>query len=141
MASEPTIPLPPRELDQIELIDTSLSFPTFTAHTAWTLGCLLRSKLVAFTKPTVIDISLAQGNHCLFHAVTHSGTTPDNDSWVARKRNTVLRWGRSTWYMHNQFAADEETFAAKFGLGQEAGKYAIHGGGKIDSQCVGSMLC
>ena len=54
---------------------------------------------------------------------------PDNDHWVARKRKTVLRFGQSTWFMHNKFAGDEVAFAAKFGLGGSAGEYAIHGGG------------
>ncbi|GAB1743539.1 hypothetical protein D0862_03008 [Hortaea werneckii] len=129
MASEPTIPMPPRELDQIDSIDRSLLFPGFTSQTAWTLGSALRTKLLAFAKPCVIDISLAHGNHCLFHATTHSGTAPDNDSWVARKRNTVLRFGSSTWLMHNKFQGDEPAFAAKYGLGDSAGNYAIHGGG------------
>ena len=129
MAAEPIIPVAPREPDEIELIDNSLAFPTFTAQTAWNLGYLLRTKLMAFAKPTVIDISLAHSNHCLFHCTTHSGTTPDNDNWVVRKRNTVLRWGNSTWVMHNKFAGDEFAFATKFSLGQDAGKYAIHGGG------------
>ncbi len=31
--------------------------------------------------------------------------------------------------MHNKLAGDEATFAAKFALGQNAGQYAIHGGG------------
>ena len=31
--------------------------------------------------------------------------------------------------MHNRFAGDEAEFAAKFALGQNAGDYAIHGGG------------
>ena len=31
--------------------------------------------------------------------------------------------------MHNKFAGDEVAFAAKFALGQNAGDYAIHGGG------------
>ncbi len=128
-AAEPTIPMPPRELEAIEHIDNSLTFPTFTPQTAWTLGCALRTKLLAFAKPCVIDISLAHGNHCLFHATTHAGTTVDNDHWVTRKRNTVLRWGSSTWYMHNKFAGDEAAFAAKFALGEGAGSYAIHGGG------------
>ncbi|EMC92321.1 hypothetical protein BAUCODRAFT_285172 [Baudoinia panamericana UAMH 10762] len=129
MAAELTIQAPPRELDAIELIDNSLVFPAFTAQTAWSLGAALRTKLLAFPKPTVIDISLAHGMHCLFHAVTHSGTTPDNDTWVSRKRNTVLRWGNSTWYMHNKYAGDEAAFQAKFSLGSTAGSYAIHGGG------------
>ena len=129
MASEPTIPMPPRDLEEITTIDNSLSFPTFTSHTAWVLGSLLRTRLLAFAKPAVIDISLAHGNHCLFHAVTHSGTAPDNDSWVARKRNTVLRFGASTWFQHNKYKGDEAAFAAKFALGSKAGEYAIHGGG------------
>jgi uncharacterized protein (UPF0303 family) len=129
MDNEPHIPLPSHDLEEIHLIEDSLTFPTFTSQTAWTLGSLLRTKLVAFPKPTVIDISLAHSNHCLFHCTTHSGTTPDNDHWVARKRNTVLRWGISTWYMHNKFSGDEAGFAAKFALGQHAGQYAIHGGG------------
>lgn len=128
-AAEPTIPMPPRELDQIDTIDHALAFPSFTAQTAWSFGAALRTKLLAFSKPVVIDISLAHGQHCLFHATTHSGTTPDNDSWVSRKRATVLRFGSSTWYMHNKFAGDEPAFAAKYGLGPNAGNYAIHGGG------------
>lgn len=121
--------MPPREIEEIELLDKSLSFPVFTSQTAWAFGSALRTKLLAFAKPCVIDISLAHSNHCLFHCTTHLGTTPDNDTWVARKRNTVLRWNSSTWYMHNKYAGDEVAFAAKFSLGQNAGQYAIHGGG------------
>ncbi|KAK5110460.1 hypothetical protein LTR62_005811 [Meristemomyces frigidus] len=129
MATEPSIPMPPRDLEAIEHIDSTLTFPSFTAQTAWTLGVALRNKLLAFPKPCVIDISLAHGNHCLFHATTHPGTTIDNDHWVSRKRNTVLRWGQSTWYAHNKFSGGEAAFAAKFALGARAGEYAIHGGG------------
>lgn len=128
MATEPTLPAPPRDLSEIEYLDQSLAFPEFTSNTAWTLGSLLRARLLAFAKPTVIDISLTHG-HCLFHATTHSGTNPDNDVWVARKRNTVVRFGQSTWYMHNKFAGDETAFAAKYALGVRAGEFAIHGGG------------
>lgn len=129
MSAEPVIPMPPRELEQIEHIDSSLAFPAFTAETAWQLGTALRAKLTPFAKPCVIDISLAHGNHCLFRTATRSGTAPDNDNWVSRKRNTVLRWGQSTWYMHNKFQGDENAFKAKYMLGEKAGEFAIHGGG------------
>lgn len=129
MATEPVIPMPPREPEEISIIDNALSFPTFTAETAWTVGSRLRAKLLAFSKPVIIDISLAHGKHCLFRAATHSGTTPDNDYWVSRKRNTVLRFGTSTWLQHNKYQGDEVAFAAKFSLGSTAGDYAIHGGG------------
>lgn len=41
----------------------------------------------------------------------------------------MLRWGVSTWYMHCKFDGDEKAFAEKYGLGPDAGSYAIHGGG------------
>lgn len=126
---EPSIPLPPTTPAEIDHIDRSLLFPAFTASTAWTLGSALRNKLLAYAKPCVIDISLAQGNHCLFHATTHSGTAPDNDLWVQRKRAAVLRWSVSSYSLGRKFEHDEAAFQAKFMLGETAGQYAIHGGG------------
>jgi len=41
----------------------------------------------------------------------------------------VLRWGVSTWYMHCKFGGDEVAFREKYGLGNSAPEYAIHGGG------------
>jgi uncharacterized protein (UPF0303 family) len=64
-----------------------------------------------------------------FYQVTHSGTALDNDFWVSRKRAAVIRFGASTWRLHNQFEGDEEKFKAKIGLGETATQYAIHGGG------------
>ncbi|KAH9909695.1 hypothetical protein F4778DRAFT_775610 [Xylariomycetidae sp. FL2044] len=125
-----TIPPPPRDLEEIASIDKSLIFPSFTASTAWALGTTLRQKLATCfpSKPAVIDISLAWGQHCLFHSVTGPpGTGPDNDSWVARKRNTVLRFGVSSWYMQVKMGGDERAFAEKYAL--ERREYAIHGGG------------
>ena len=55
---------------------------------------------------------------------------PENDNWVARKRNFVLRFGWSTLAGHHFFdQGNEETFKARFQLGETAGDYAIHGGG------------
>ncbi|KAE9397071.1 DUF336-domain-containing protein [Gymnopus androsaceus JB14] len=107
---------PPRDLNAITRVEQS-----------WAID--LRTRLLEFPTPAVINISLANSNQLLFHSVTRSGTQPDNDSWVARKRATVLRWGFSTWYMHNKLAGDEAAFAAKYMLGDSAGQYAIHGGG------------
>lgn len=55
---------------------------------------------------------------------------PDNETWVARKRNSVMRWNTATWFLSCKFGQDEALFASKFGMSTEqAGKYAIHGGG------------
>jgi len=121
--------LTPKQLEEITKIENSLQFTRFTVDDAWALGNALRTRLLAIPKPVVINIALANTNQLLFHTCTHSGVMPDNDLWVARKRKTVLRWGVSTWYMHNKFSGDEVAFAAKYGLGATGGEYAIHGGG------------
>jgi len=120
---------PPRDLESIARIDASLIFEHFTTADAWALGSALRERLLPIPLPVVIDISLANQNQTLFRCCTHSGVMPDNDSWVSRKRKTVLRWGVSTWYMGCKFDGDEVAFREKYGLGNSAGEYAIHGGG------------
>ena len=58
------------------------------------------------------------------------GVPPDNDTWISRKVRTVFRYGVSTWQMHWTFGGDENAFRAKNGFAeQEAGQYAIWGGG------------
>ncbi|KAJ5928978.1 hypothetical protein N7466_007934 [Penicillium verhagenii] len=140
------------------LIDLEASpeqtFRTFTADTAWTLGNAIRTRILSLPdgqrKPALISIALATAPsaggslHTLFQSVTESGTILDNENWVRRKRNTVLRWGVSSWTMRQKVAsglgfatsaeAIEGSFVKKFALasgngGAVADDYAIHGGG------------
>ncbi|KAH6624126.1 hypothetical protein B0J18DRAFT_465376 [Chaetomium sp. MPI-SDFR-AT-0129] len=132
-------------------------FHHFNADTAWTLGTTLRTKLLSLPasqrKPAVISITSATAAdppHVLFQCATEPGTLPDNEHWVRRKRNTVLRWGLSSWTMRQKITAGlaakagrdgvvtadevEEALVRKFGLasgsgGAVADEYAIHGGG------------
>lgn len=110
----------------------SLTFDQFTADDAWTLGCLLRQRLLPLAaegKPTLVSIALANSQHVVFQCAVGSGTQPDNEVWVARKRATALRFGCSSWLMHCKFRGDEELFRAKYGLDPAAAAgYAIHGG-------------
>ncbi|OQD66323.1 hypothetical protein PENDEC_c048G01467 [Penicillium decumbens] len=128
------------------------TFNTFTTSTAWTLGTALRERILNLPdnqrKPALISIALATATgggppHVLFQCATDSGTIPENENWVRRKRNTVLRWGFSSWAMRQKVvlgagsaAADvvEATFVKKYALasangGAVADDYAIHGGG------------
>ncbi|KAL0935915.1 DUF967 domain protein [Colletotrichum truncatum] len=129
------IPLPPSDMDEIKQECDSFTLSSFTAEDAFELGHFLHARLLPFAlvnkKPTVVSIALANGGgQVLFQTAVGSGTLADNETWVQRKRNSVLRWGSSTWWLHNKFAGDEVRFAALFGMGAEqAGKYAIHGGG------------
>nr|GAT59210.1 predicted protein [Mycena chlorophos] len=130
----PSLTLPPNDVAAIAAIEDELVFTSFTADTAWELGNALRTRLLEFPGPAVVSISLANNNQMLFYTATRSGTQADNDSWVARKRKTVLRWGHSTWYMRVKFRTRgdehaETAFAQMYVLGETAGQYAIHGGG------------
>ena len=119
------------QFDDIHKHDLSLTLVHFTASDAFEIGTAIRTRLIEVSKnPAVVNISLANGNQLLFHAVSRSGTVPENGNWVSRKRNVVLRFGCSTWAMHNRFdMGDEEKFKRMFSLGEKAGEYAIHGGG------------
>ncbi|CDM34563.1 hypothetical protein DTO013E5_5056 [Penicillium roqueforti] len=125
-------------------------FHSFTAETAWQLGNALRDRILRLPdgqrQPALISITLTGGapHHVVFQAVTESGTIPDNENWVRRKRNTVLRWGLSSWTMRQKTvsglaanaSADqiEAAFVKKYAVpsatgGAVADEYAIHGGG------------
>lgn len=118
-----------QQLESILDLEDGLELPSFTAADAWTLGNALRTRLLASPNPVVVNIALSNSQQLLFHCVTHSGTAPDNDTWVARKRATVLRWGHSSWWMHVKMNGDEARFREKYMLGERAGTFAIHGGG------------
>ncbi|KAI0844737.1 hypothetical protein F5Y00DRAFT_248055 [Daldinia vernicosa] len=128
--SPPPIPIPP-EAATVKLDFDSFLLESFTAEDAWELGHLLYARLLPFSgqRPTLISIALANGQ-VLFQSAVGSGTTLDNEIWVQRKRNTVLRFGESTWFQHCKYAGDEDAFRLKFGMSHDqAEKYAIHGGG------------
>lgn len=61
--------------------------------------------------------------------MTRDGSALDNDYWIARKRNSVIRFGASTWRLHVKHEGDEAVFAKKVGGEERAAEYAIHGGG------------
>lgn len=119
-----------RQLHEITAQESSVVLVHFTADDAFELGTALRSRLRTLSQsPAVVNITLANRQQLLYHATSRSGTQPDNDLWIARKRATVLRFGVSSWYMHNKMEGNEIAFAAKYALGAQAGDYAIHGGG------------
>ncbi|KAF5584970.1 hypothetical protein FPANT_7663 [Fusarium pseudoanthophilum] len=126
------VPKPPSDLEELKADCDSFTFTSFTTEDAFVLGNLLYARLYPYAvkgKPTVISIALANTSQVVFQTVTGPGTAPDNEQWVRRKRNTVLRFGNSTWFMHNKFKGDEVAFAAKYGIADSnKGDYAIHGG-------------
>lgn len=131
------------EVPDILAQENGFVFDSFTSETAFELGCLLKSRiptLVPHGPPAAVQITLGTGGgNILFHAVTKPGNgsgasvAPDNDAWIARKRETVLKWGLSSYALHHKFtkmASQESIHAFKIRYGEEnIGKYCLFGGG------------
>ncbi len=117
-----------------------LRFVTFTADTAWAIGSALRADALRRNAAMSLEVQLA--GRVLFHAVT--GEAPPNQSdWIRRKRNTVLRWGRSSYAMGLELEKSGLTLEARHGL--TLADFALHGGGFpllwAEAGCVGSIVC
>ncbi|KAK6879026.1 UPF0303 protein [Candida tropicalis] len=114
-------------LDQLDNLEKNLEFQTFNSETAWNLGSCAR-KLANEKYPgksILINITLSDG-HVLFQTAVGKGTTIDNDKWVQRKINTVLRFGKSSFYIGQKLRIKEKSiedanFVSSF-------DYASHGG-------------
>ncbi|ODV82205.1 uncharacterized protein CANTADRAFT_93388 [Suhomyces tanzawaensis NRRL Y-17324] len=111
------------QLDDLEYIE----LPQFQVDTAWTIGNHARDIAVSefASKSVVIDIRLTSG-HVLFHTVTGSGATFDNDEWVRRKAQTVFRFGKSSFYWGQKLRLKGNTLEQNNYISEE--NYATHGG-------------
>ena len=119
--------------------EAALQFASFHADAAFLLGCRLRELAAAATKPVAIGIWMA--GQTLFYAGTN-GVSPGNEDWLRRKRNTVLRFGKSSLLVGSELAKSGTTLEEKQGL--TLAEYAAHGGGfpllLRGSGCVGAIV-
>jgi len=119
---------PTRNLTALAREERHFTFSHFTCEHAWVIGNILRNALRTADCACLIDISLPALT--LFHAPSMPGVMPDSELWVQKKKNTVLRWGHSTWYMGCAFDWDYKRFAEYHAMsGDEWAKYTIEGGG------------
>ena len=70
------------------------------------------------------------------------GVTPGNEDWLRRKRNTVLRFGRSSMRVGLELEREGTTLEARQGL--MLADFAAHGGGfpllLRGTGCVGAVV-
>ncbi len=112
------------DLVVMEQQEKLLRFRAFDADTAWKLGGSMREKLLAAGVGGTIEIEIAGQ---LLFACTTVGATPGQADWVRRKRNTVRRFGRSSYAVGRMLERDGETMESRHGL--TLADYAAHGGG------------
>src|SRR5665213_3277469 len=76
-----------------------LTLPAFTPETAWRLGTTLRDLALARDLSIVVDVRRFGAPHQQLFYTALSGTTPDNQRWVARKVATVARFHKSSYHI------------------------------------------
>src|SRR5947208_17042937 len=103
--------------------EQELQFSSFTNDDAWDLGCALVAAARERGAPVVVDVT--RNGHQLFHAAL-PGSTPDNDTWIARKQRVVHRFGHSSLYVRQASIERGTTFEEEFGL--DPAQCAAHGG-------------
>jgi len=117
-----------------------LHFPSFSAETAWAVGSALRAEAVARKAGMTFEIQIA--GRTLF-ACSTDGAAPGQADWIRRKRNVVMRFGRSSYAMGLMLEKEGKTIEQRHGL--TLADYAMHGGGVpillADTGLVGSVVC
>jgi uncharacterized protein (UPF0303 family) len=127
------------DLDLILQQEDELQFYLFSAETAWEVGNRLRDDAIARGAAMTFEVQIA--GRTLFLAQT--GFAPaDQMEWIRRKRNVVLRFGRSSYAVGLDLQQQGKTIEEKYGL--PAAEFATHGGGfpivLRGTGCVGSVI-
>ncbi|CAN7329357.1 heme-degrading domain-containing protein [Neorhizobium sp. LjRoot104] len=103
--------------------ERALVFDRFDLGTAWDLGSLLRHRAVEQGLGVVIDVRL-HSMPAFYTALP--GTTADNENWVRRKRNLVLRFFQSSYGIGRKLELQGDTVENRYGI--SSADHAPHGG-------------
>lgn len=109
--------------DQLRAEEVELRCVDFTVEDAWVLGSRMRQDAAAQGLPIAIGIVLGQQR--VFHTAL-PGASADNDEWLARKTRVVLRYGRASLAVGEDFRDRGRDFDADARL--DPAEFAAHGG-------------
>jgi len=101
------------DLKTIAVQEEQLQFEAFSAETAWLLGCRLRADALARGAAMTFEIQIA--GRTLFLAAT-DGAPAGQADWIRRKRNVVMRFGRSSYAIGLQLELEGKTIEQRHGL-------------------------
>ncbi len=129
-----------QDMRVIEEQESVLQFSAFSADLAWEIGSRLRADALARKAGMTFEIQIA--GRPLFVAATNGAKT-DQPEWIRRKRNSVMRFGRSTYWLSLELTLKGKRMDERHeGIG--FADYAMHGGGfpivLRETGCVGSII-
>lgn len=98
-------------------------FQSFSEEIAFDFGSVIYG--IARSKRAAVVVNIRASDRALFHAAM-PGTTPDNDEWVRRKSNVVLRYHVSSLQFGDTLALKGRAVNPDMGI--DMMNYAGHGG-------------
>ncbi|MBE4577248.1 hypothetical protein BOO30_07020 [Vibrio navarrensis] len=110
-------------LAEIAQQEEALQLSQFNHDVAWQLGCTL--KQMAESQQVAVAIEVYGFGQTLFQYAM-PGTCADHLDWMRRKRNSVLRYGRSSYYLSLYNAQKQREFETQPHI--DAAAYCAHGG-------------
>ncbi len=99
-------------------------FDKFTAKMALDMGNFIANK--AINEDLQLCCEIFVNGRLMFHFLADK-CSPDNDSWLMKKRNTVLQFHHSSKFTRGKFDADTIAFTQKYAL--DPSKYTAYEGG------------
>ncbi len=112
------------QLKIVALQEQRLQFDRFDANTAFDIGS--RIKALAEQRKLAVAIDIQLSGWPLFY-FSMPGTGPNNADWLRRKRNTVLRFHKSSHRVDLELQQKKTTLTERQGL--SAADYVAAGGG------------
>ncbi len=101
-----------------------LVWARFGAPESWAVGSALRAEALRCGAAMSFEVTVA--GRLLFACAT-DGAAAGQADWIRRKRNTVMRFGRSSYALGLELALSGKSLGERHGL--ELKDFAMHGGG------------
>jgi uncharacterized protein (UPF0303 family) len=114
-----------KDMKRIAEQERTLQFSAFSPDMAWAIGSHLRADAISRGAGMTFEIQVA--GRQLFLCTTE-GARPDHLDWIRRKRNTVMRFGRSSYWMSRELELKGKRLPERH-EGLTYAEYAMHGGG------------
>jgi uncharacterized protein (UPF0303 family) len=103
--------------------ESQAQFQSFSEEIAFDLGSVVYG--IARGKRSPVAVNIRTADRALFHAAM-PGATPDNDEWIRRKSNVVLRYHVSSLQFGDTLALKGRIINPDMGI--DMMNYAAHGG-------------
>jgi uncharacterized protein (UPF0303 family) len=104
--------------------ERTLRFDKFNSETAWAIGSALRADALARSAGMTFEIQLA--GRTLFLGTT-DGAKAEHADWIRRKRNVVMKFARSSYWMSLELLLKGKSMVDRH-EGTSYAEYAMHGG-------------